>query len=377
MLMGYAKKRKRSGRRGGRIEGEDSFDFVQCRICGDHRRVISGRHLSKHDTDRETYMEEYGLTPDELIAKAFRVIQSSRLGYYPHGKSDWIAAVKKLHKQGESVFAGDLQDKHPYLYDQGVWIFGDWDKALQAAGFDPEKMRLQSLWDRQKIIKKLQHMRDQNFPLYACYMLKNHAALFSSSRREFGSWNNVLRAAGITKQMPKKLHKSRLGTLRSLRDVVEKSSKAAIPAALKSQASYYFGSLRKALAALKTDERLLSGWSKQKIITTLLRMQRAKESLSSWKARCEVPAVASAARNYFGSWRNALQAAGIDPDRHIKRYKRRKRSVNRVIAGVARDNVMAHTYTEAVTVNPRVASKRRLCLSANIRTSRRHAKALL
>jgi hypothetical protein len=25
-------------------------------ICGDHRRVISGRHLSKHDTDRETYM---------------------------------------------------------------------------------------------------------------------------------------------------------------------------------------------------------------------------------------------------------------------------------------------------------------------------------
>jgi hypothetical protein len=168
-------------------------------------------------------------------------------------------------------------------------------------------------------------------------MLKNHTALFSSSRREFGSWNNALRAAGITKQAPKKLHKSRLGMLRSLRNVVETRSRAAIPPVLKSQAAYYFGSLRNALAALKTDERLLSGWSKQKIITTLLRMEHAKESLSSWRARCETPALASAARNYFGSWRNALQAAGIDPSQHIKRYKRRKRSVDRVIAGVARD----------------------------------------
>jgi len=125
-------------------------------------------------------------------------------------------------------------------------------------------------------------------------MLKNHTALFSSSLRGFGSWNNALRAPGITKQVPNKLHKSRLGTLRSLRDVIETRPRTAIPLVLKSQALYYFGSLRNALAALKTDERLVSGWSKQKIVTTLLRMEGAKKSLSSWKARCEVPALASA-----------------------------------------------------------------------------------
>jgi len=32
-------------------------------------------------------MEEYHLSPDELIAKTFRMIQTSRHGYYPHGKS--------------------------------------------------------------------------------------------------------------------------------------------------------------------------------------------------------------------------------------------------------------------------------------------------
>jgi hypothetical protein len=84
---------------------------------------------TRHNTDRETYMEEYHLSPDELIAKAFRMIQSSRRGYYPHGKNDWIAAVKKVYKRDGKMFAKYLQDNYPHLYNQGVWIFGDWDKA--------------------------------------------------------------------------------------------------------------------------------------------------------------------------------------------------------------------------------------------------------
>jgi hypothetical protein len=47
----------------------------------------------------------------ELIAKDFRLIQSSRRGYKPYGKNGWMAAIKKIHKHGGSVFAGDLQDK--------------------------------------------------------------------------------------------------------------------------------------------------------------------------------------------------------------------------------------------------------------------------
>src|SRR6266478_1918345 len=93
----------------------DGIEWVCCRICGDHRRVISGRHLSKHNTDRETYMEEYHLSPDELIAKAFRMIQSSRRGFYPNDKNQWIAAVKNVYEKDGKVFAGHLQDKYPHL----------------------------------------------------------------------------------------------------------------------------------------------------------------------------------------------------------------------------------------------------------------------
>jgi hypothetical protein len=54
-LMSYTRQRKGSSYL--ILGGVEGIDFVRCRICGDHRRVISGRHLSKHDTDRETYME--------------------------------------------------------------------------------------------------------------------------------------------------------------------------------------------------------------------------------------------------------------------------------------------------------------------------------
>jgi hypothetical protein len=50
--MGHTRQRKRLGLLRRRFNGDEGVDFVRCRICGDHRRVISGRHLSKHDTAR-------------------------------------------------------------------------------------------------------------------------------------------------------------------------------------------------------------------------------------------------------------------------------------------------------------------------------------
>jgi hypothetical protein len=196
MLIGHTRQRERP--RG--FNGDDGFAFVVCRICGDHRRVINSQHLSKHDTDRETYMEEFDLSPDELTAKDFRIIQSSRRGYFPNGKSEWIAAIRKLYESDGNVLAGYLQDKHGHLYDQGVWIFGDWDKALCAAGFDPDTMRERSLWDEEKIIDTIRSMHKKHLPLYAAYAMDNHHKLFSAALRQFGSWPKALVAAGVNKK---------------------------------------------------------------------------------------------------------------------------------------------------------------------------------
>ena len=120
IFMAHTRQRNHVRRRSRALDSGDGVQSVRCRICGDRLRVISGRHLSKHETDRETYMEEFNLSPDELIAKDFRVIQSSRRGYFPHSKRDWIAAIKKVYDRDGNVFAKYLQEKHPHLYNQGA-----------------------------------------------------------------------------------------------------------------------------------------------------------------------------------------------------------------------------------------------------------------
>ena len=53
-----------------------------------------------------------------------------------------------------------------------------------------------------------------------------------------------------------------------------------ISQALRLEIAYYFGSLRNAKIAVKTDAKLLSGWSMSKIITVLGQMHRSKEKLN-------------------------------------------------------------------------------------------------
>ena len=249
-LIEHTRQQKRLAPRARRPKSDDSIDFVRCRICGDCLRVISGRHLSKHDSDRETYMGEYGLSPDELIAKDSRRLHSSRRDYRPYTKRDWIAAIKKVYKRDGQVFAGFLQEKYQQLYHQGTWLFGDWNNALRAAGFNPEKTRIRGLWDSEKVVKKIRRMRTQNLPLYAAYVMKHQQDLFGGALRLYGSWNKALVAAGVPKkEIPRNLGQNRFVVLRALRDALKMHSTDDIPEALKFRAAHYFGSLRKAVAA--------------------------------------------------------------------------------------------------------------------------------
>ena len=159
----------------GRITGTEGLDFVTCRICGDRRRVISGRHLSKHDSDGVTYMDEYELSPDELIAKAFRVIQSGRAAYEPYGKRQWITAIQKFYRQKGSVWATDLQhSKLQLLYSQGVWIYGDWYSAVAAAGLHPERLGLHTFWNKDRVSREIRELKRRHLPNYPIYVMRNH-----------------------------------------------------------------------------------------------------------------------------------------------------------------------------------------------------------
>jgi hypothetical protein len=166
-------------------------------------------------------------------------------------------------------------------------------------------------------------MRKQHLPLYPNYVMKNHHSLFHGALHEYGSWNEAIFVAGLTdEKIPRR---TKLGLLRELRDAVE--SKSEISQALRSKIEYYFGNLRNAKIALKTDAKLLSGWSKRKILTLLAQRHRSQEKLDYATGRRQFPALVSAAEAYFGSWGKALYAAGIDPNLYFPHHTVRKPKV--------------------------------------------------
>jgi hypothetical protein len=260
-------------------------------------------------------MEEFDLSPDELVAKELREIQSSRRDFRPYGKRDLIRRIRVVYSKSRLI--GNIETRYPQLYRQGLWIFGSWDDALQAAGLGREVRRRKS-WNRDKLANKIRALRRQELPLSANWAMKNHHDVFDAALREHGSWSKALIAAGVIKSLVPR--KTRLGLLRELRDLLERSN-AVIPEPLKLYLAYYFGSVGNALAFSKTDQRLLGGWSKPKIIATLARMHRSKEKLAYAEVKRESQALISAAEAYFGSWGRALHAAGIDPNQYFVRRK--------------------------------------------------------
>jgi hypothetical protein len=308
-----------------RLVGGDRNEFVRCLVCRKHLRVISGRHLSTHDTDRETYIEEYGLSPDQLCSKSFRINHSSRSDYYAHSRREWIAAMKSVYKQRGNVYAGFLQKHYPNLYLEGIWLCGDWDSALRVLGFTPERMRLWTYWEAERVVAKIHSLREKGVPLYPKYVLKNYAALFSAALRIFTCWSNALIAAGL--EVPDSPHGGRHGVLRALREALEQHSENDLSDKLKLHAVYYFGSLQEAKAALKTDRRLRTGWSTTKIIAAIRKRQRLRKPLGYAAARRDDPALVSAAEAYFGTWGNGLYAAGIDPNLYLQGKWRKRRMI--------------------------------------------------
>jgi hypothetical protein len=122
----------------------------------------------------------------------------------------------------------------------------------------------------------------------------------------------------------KKLYKGRLSLLNALSDALGRHTVKNMPQALKLEAEHYFGSLKKAIAALRKQGKQLPGWNRRKIMTVLSGMHRSKESLAYGKVRLKIPALVSAAEAHFGSWGKALYAAGIDPNLYFVHHEWRK-----------------------------------------------------
>jgi len=188
-----------------------------------------------------------------------------------------VRAIQRAADHGQDLLSGEFKRANKRLYSAACALryFGGWRRAIEAAGLDYDQLRRDHFWSRARIIATIQDMHRRNLPLNWSAIQRSDPSLYRAARRRenFGSWRAAVEAAGMDLRRPR-------GTKQ---------------------------------------------WTRQRIVEEIRQMHSSGVDLSQRNVmQTNGPLLAAAkSSRYFGTWRAAVEAAGVDYDTVRRRRGRR------------------------------------------------------
>jgi hypothetical protein len=292
--------------------------------------------------------------------------------YNKWSRQSVIEGIRKRHRDGESLERTSRDDR--LLYSAGKRLFGNWSVARAAAGY-PRPMRefhtadevrlriidlyengvplslnsqndqklkrsvikhfrgwrraveslglggeLRRVWTDQAVIDAILLRRAEGKSIYTTR--EEDSGLFGAAVNRFGTWYNALQAAGIEGWVREKWNKEKVveRLQRLTKDKVPEWKIRRIDPKVASAALRHFGSLRKAMLAAGF-EAPKPGWSVEQVIEEI-RTRSSNDEQASLRGFGERQ-LAEAATRLFGSWAEAVEAAGLIDRIPVKKPPRR------------------------------------------------------
>jgi hypothetical protein len=182
--------------------------------------------------------------------------------------------------------------------------FGSWREALEVAGF-PQP----SPWTSERVLQAIDARRARSLPLVGIDRID--PPLYRAAKRYFGGWHNALRAAGLKPKLEQRWSKHLVLQAIRLRgesglplSQVWREDTSLFGAAVR-----YFGSWEQAMRAAGMQPSPRKRWSRDRVIRELQHWQRhSTKSLRQADAK-----LAAAAARLFGSLDAAMEAAHVVP----------------------------------------------------------------
>ncbi len=218
----------------------------------------------------------------------------------PHTRQDVIHKLQSLHAQGESL--SKLWKTDVRLCRIVVRQFGSLNAALTASGLPSHCKRS---WSKRAIVEAIKRRHENGQRLSHVY--KDDKALFSSAANHFGNWQSALGAAGISFKKRQRWTKDRV--LVGLRLTYRgQPNFQLIDPALTAAAIRYFGNLFSAVeaAGLETPG---GRWSARRITAQI--QEYYIEGLRIGVLGCGDLLLGLAAKRHFGTWLEAVKASGL------------------------------------------------------------------
>jgi len=258
---------------------------------------------------------------------------ASRREKSPNWSKDRILrAILQREIEELSLSPGTVSRQHTALYQAARNQFGRWAGALRAAGVDPVRVGRYRRWSRRAIIHRIRDLARKGTALNSAAIQRFEAKLVRAVARKFPSWDEALIAAGIDpgqwrKQRPPWTPDSVIAALHDIHSTGGDLNHGALAGgSLTNAAARLFGSWDGALRAAgfaPMEIRLCrKAWTAETIVEEI-RLRRGRgQAVNSYGLDCT--SLRNAGYRFYGSWRKALAAAGLDPDKIQKRKCRCK-----------------------------------------------------
>lgn len=224
--------------------------------------------------------------------------------------------ILALRRRGIPLNTKSMQN-HSAVFVHAYQLFGSWEKAIRYCGIDYDTVRLRQKWTRKGILDLIRQRRRKRLDLRPGFIKKEHAGAFNAAVREFGGWYPAIRAAGIKDFDEVNLRKwdiaslvtaiRRFGPHATTTDVARKDP------GLVSAAQYHFGlwqQARKAAGFAGKVPRKPSKWTRERILEAIRGRAGAKRLTT--RVYSDLGGMSTAATDMFGSWMNAVRAAGLN-----------------------------------------------------------------
>ena len=189
-------------------------------------------------------------------------------------------------------------------------------------------------WTSDQVLGEIRAWRDRGEPLYANHVRLNFQELLAASIRYYGSWQKAVEMAGIPYEQVRKYRKwSNEAIIQEIRDLHARGVDLSFRAMALSQYNSmvyaairpkYFGSWKAALeaAGLESEEIYrYRSWEETDILEEIRRLKSEGADLSSKSMDENSNRLIATARRRFGNWGRALERAGINYD-EVRRRKR-------------------------------------------------------
>ncbi|MGA2583040.1 MAG: hypothetical protein ABSG31_07160 [Tepidisphaeraceae bacterium] len=105
--------------------------------------------------------------------------------------------LRQRFQDGEEMSSGALQSDDPGLHAAALRHFSSFDAALRAARLDPEKIRRRKIWDKSSVIRAIKSEARSGQSMSDTRIRRQHPALYGAAVRLFGSYTAARSAAGI------------------------------------------------------------------------------------------------------------------------------------------------------------------------------------